>query len=403
MNKLLIISLSFGLLLQTLQLIAQDSYFKVKKNDSSETIQAMIGLEDGSTMVATNSYIIDEFHLQQIFFLQKFSAEGDLIWSKKPPEFEENSTGVNSIVQTAEGQLIVIGYTKEPLETYAQLFFAKFDLEGQLLWKKVLPYQIDFTKVIETSLGELVAIGNIRLKDYTVAMFLLRFDTKGEILGMYTYSDQKEKHIANDIVETEDAYYLAGSYPTEAVRESFALVKLSRTFEFQWVKNYHESEPLNIISKAAALEIDKEGNLIIAGREWWYKKETGGAKILKVDTAGIVIWKKSFGLNGKSEIMDLAITPQNQYLALTEIQINTHKISTGLLTFDANGEQLQKQVWERSVDDRPTQLEALKGGGYIFGGIANIGTRNQALLLGKLDKNAQLDWEKFKEILKEDN
>ena len=403
MNKLFILSLCLGLLLSSLQLVAQDSYFKVSKTDYVEEIQAMVGLEDGSTMVATNSYAVNGFSVQRILFLQKFSAEGDLIWSKKPPELEENSTEVNSIVQTAEGHLIVIGDTKEPLETYTQPFLAKFDLEGQLLWKKVLPYQIDFTKVIETSLGELVAIGNIKLKDYTVAMLLLRFDQEGAILDIHIYSDQKEKHIANDIVETEDAYYLAGSYPTEAVRESFALVKLSRTFEFQWVKNYHESEPLNIISKAAALEIDKEGNLIIAGREWWYKKETGGAKILKVDTAGIVIWKKSFGLNGKSEIMDLAITPQNQYLALTEIQINRYKISTGLLTFDANGNQLQKQVWERPTSDRPTQLETLKGGGYIFGGIANIGTGNDALLLGKLDKNAQLDWEKFKEAPKEGN
>ena len=140
MNKLFILSLCLGLLLSSLQLVAQDSYFKVSKTDYVEEIQAMVGLEDGSTMVATNSYAVNGFSVQRILFLQKFSAEGDLIWSKKPPELEENSTEVNSIVQTAEGHLIVIGDTKEPLETYTQPFLAKFDLEGQLLWKKVLPY-----------------------------------------------------------------------------------------------------------------------------------------------------------------------------------------------------------------------------------------------------------------------
>ncbi len=62
-----------------LPLGAQDSYFKVPKKNHVETIQAMIGLEDGSTVVATSSYNIDWFSVQRILFLQKKFAVGGLI------------------------------------------------------------------------------------------------------------------------------------------------------------------------------------------------------------------------------------------------------------------------------------------------------------------------------------
>ncbi|MGH1339772.1 MAG: hypothetical protein ACRBFS_26875 [Aureispira sp.] len=39
----------------------------------------MIGLEDGSTVVATSSYNIDWFSVQRILFLQKKFAVGGLI------------------------------------------------------------------------------------------------------------------------------------------------------------------------------------------------------------------------------------------------------------------------------------------------------------------------------------
>lgn len=389
--------LHIGLLISTFSSTAQNSYLKIFETNYEAALQDILCLNDGQTMTALSFIKLKADRVQSGLLFQKISKKGDLIWSKVPPEFENEEAEIETLIQTSKGEIITIGISGN-YYIATEPFIAKLDTGANVIWKKTLHYPIPvyFTNVIENKKGELIVIGTYNLSNNNRAIAIFRFNSKGDLLASYEYADEEKERIVYDIVEASEAYYLAGNCPKGKADASFSLLKLNDNFELQWLKNYHKSDEIYLSSEASTLAVDRNGNLIVAGRESWSDKKTAGGKIIKVDTAGNLLWEKNLGGSEHSRIVDLLVTPKNKYLALTEVRPEGYKKSICLFALNSHGKTLNEQLWERSVNDLPKCIQALKNGGYIWGGIGNIETEKQVFLLGKLNRAGKLNWKKFK-------
>lgn len=389
--------LQVGLLITTVSLVGQRSYLKIFDIDYGAELQDILCLNDGQIMTALSFINLETAGIQSGLLFQKISKKGDLIWSKVPPEFKNEEVEIETLIQTSKGEIVTVGllgndyFATDP-------FIAKLDTSANVIWKKTLNYPIPvyFTSVIENKKGELIVIGTYNLSNNNRAIAVFRFNSEGELLTSYEYADEEKERTAYDIVENSEAYYLAGNCPKGNIDASFSLLKLNDNFELQWIKNYHDSDENQLSSEASTLAVDRDGNLIVAGRESWFDKKMPGGKIIKADTAGNLLWEKNLGDNEHTAIVDLLVTSKNKYLALTEVRPKEYRKSICLFTLSSNGKILNEQLWERSANDRPKCIQAMKNEGYIWGGIGHVEIEEQVFLLGKLNKAGKLNWKKFK-------
>ena len=143
-------------------------------------------------------------------YLLKTDSSGNLLW-------EKNFGGTSddrgySVVEASDGGLVVTGYTYS-YGNYSQVYLLKTDSNGNLLWEKNFGgSNTDYGKsVVETADGGLVVTGYTLSFGNNYQVYLLKTDSSGNLLWEKNFGGSSDDR-GNSVVETSDGGLIVTGY-----------------------------------------------------------------------------------------------------------------------------------------------------------------------------------------------
>jgi len=201
---------------------------------------------------------------------------------------------------------------------------------------------------------------------------------------------------AYSIQQTKDGKYIIAGY-TESFGEGgrdVYIINLDANGNLVWQKTFggDSSDWANIIQQA------KDGGYIIAGDTmsfgagWWYD-----VYILKLDVDGELEWEKIFGGSNYDAGYSIQQIQDGGYIVAGETKsFGAGDYNVYILRLDSNGKLLWKKTFGGSNNESATAIQQTKDGGYIVAGNTNfLWAGNSDVYIIKLDSNGKLLWQKI--------
>lgn len=222
-------------------------------------------------------------------FFMKVDLDGNIVFNRKIVQ-GANSIDFYDMVPSGDDFVLVgkiqIGIVDDPI-------LLKVDNLGNIIWAK--QYKMDepsselIFNLAETENGDFLITGMVDnigagLTDY----ILFRVDSEGDFLWCKTYGND-QVNISYKVVETvTNELLLCGRYRSGAFTR-IGLLKLTSDGELIWGKSY--AQPDNIPYSSVVESSD--GNYVIRA-SCSYIDLVEKAVLMKVDTAGNILWTQSF-------------------------------------------------------------------------------------------------------------
>ncbi|WP_158826581.1 hypothetical protein [Mucilaginibacter lacusdianchii] len=179
----------------------------------------------------------------------KFTADGKLIWKKSFLYSEGIYTNTKSIIQTNDNGFIVIGeYHADEKEGFGdKVYYAKLDIQGNILWKKsFLQPGTNSAQIIKASLE-----GNLTILSYTYGYSyhpkLTTISTNGAIITTIDFKPSGDVAV-NNFDFTPTGYIVCGQYiPSFATPSNYlTLIKMDKQGGILWQNQYGTELPRDV-------------------------------------------------------------------------------------------------------------------------------------------------------------
>jgi hypothetical protein len=340
-----------------------------------------------------------------------------LTWSNQTATYAQTSTAPNfipliewnvtfglsyynkacEIIQTHDGGYAVTG-TCGPVEGPPNVALVKLDSVGKPLWNQT--YDMRFinypltTALVQTDDDGFTIVGNDNK-----GMALIKTDSEGTVQWKRTYLGYND--IAQGMTQTSDGgYIIAGETAFDMkTHPSTLLIKTDSSGDIQWRRTYGTGAKYF----RAVVQADNE-SYVAAGTTFSIETQQFSAWLVKVDTAGNILWEKKFPAtptsdsqytHGDNDIFTLIKTNDEGYaLAGRTSYGNTTGTGTTaalLIKTDATG----SIQWNKTygVSYRETELTTVYSMVQTSdNGYALTGSAFNDMVLFKIDTNGNKQW-----------
>jgi len=312
----------------------------------------------------------------------------------------------NSIVETADGNFVAVGYSSSTDGDMQGLnkggfdaIIVKYDPNGNVLWKKSFggsSYD-EYKSVTSTPDGSLVAVGNSGstdgdmqglVKDYDGYGngIIVKYDANGNVLWKKSFGGSRHESFASVTATSDGSLVAVGrSNSTDGDMQGLnkgnddaIIVKYDPNGNVLWKKSFGGSSYDYYNSVAST----PDGNLVAVG----YSDSTNGdmqglnkgnddAIIVKYNSAnGNVLWKKSFGgSNGNDRYYSVTSTPDGNLAAVGtsgstngDMQgLNKGNDDAIIVKYDPNGNVLWKKSFGGSKDESFISVTTTSDGNMV--------------------------------------
>jgi len=216
----------------------------------------------------------------------KLDSNGNILWEKTYGG--SNNKRATSIQQTIDGGYIIATLDGDIL---------KIDSSGNVIWQNSYNF---WDAAIQQILGGgyivTGSIGSLGGDDHDIAVTEL--DSNGAVIWQKTYGGSghdgpRVALITVPITQTTDGGYIfaTGTLSFGAGDEDAWVVKLDSEGTIVWQKTYGGIE----IDAAFSIQESSAGGYIVAGTTYSFGAGEDDAWILRLDSAGNVIWQKVYG------------------------------------------------------------------------------------------------------------
>ena len=216
-----------------------------------------------------------------------------------------------SIIQSNDGNLIIVGQTKSYGAGGFDVYILKVDTEGNLIWYNTYGTAQDdgANAVTQATDGGFVIAGYTTSETGLSSAYLIKTNSQGQLLWNYTYPGLVFNSIG---LANDGGCILAAKSPN-----TFELVKVDSAGQLQWNQNYN----LNGIGESECAIQTSDGGYAETG----YISDSTGAtstRLLKTDPSGNIQWDRTYsGLGGYSMIQTsdggYALTGDRAFLMIT--------------------------------------------------------------------------------------
>ncbi|MFA5778239.1 MAG: hypothetical protein WC870_01990, partial [Candidatus Paceibacterota bacterium] len=295
-----------------------------------------------------------------------------------------------SVQQTVDGGYVVAGSTSFGAGSN-DFWVLKLDPSGNITWEKTyggvgsdIAYSIQQT----TDGGYVVAgISNF---DY----WILKLDSAGAITWQKTYGGASGD-TAKSIQQTADGgYIIAGeTYSFGAgSNEDYWVLKLDSAGAITWQKTYGGAGT----DYAKSIQQTADGGYVLAG----YTDSVGAGSydflILKLDSAGVITWQKTYGGAFGELLFSAQQTADGGYVlaGYTNSPAGGGNYDFWVLKLDSAGAITWQKKYGGAGTDYAKSIQQTADGGYIVTGETfSFGPGGDILIL-KLDSAGAISWQK---------
>lgn len=260
----------------------------------------------------------------------KISKYGDSVWFR----YYESSPSAVKIIQTFDGNYVMAGVHGDLI---------KINDQGEIIWTSLRGNSsIRAGSILETSRKELLLTGSIGTRSYC---FLMMVDSLGIHQWERTYTDYEFGGFT-DVIEINGQFTLCGYDIEKIVR--LLLIRINRTGEIISEHRYSKYQ-----STPTSLELANDDRIVLAGTGEPELNPGNSAFLMKIDTAGNVMWRKTFNPGNPefgfcSEMISLGQKGYALIGSASYDSINILNSAGQLILADLDGNQIMQRKYRLS-------------------------------------------------------
>lgn len=289
------------------------------------TFRGVVPLPDGGCIVAAN-YLIpgaQRYLSNTHACAARFDASGNMLWHKKyRPVSDSLGSWATGIIETADGQCLLYGYTESPSSGSDQ-FYLKINGDGLALWHQyedIEGWSFYPQHAIRTTDGGFVFCGNsegpVHTQKYDV--FLEKINAEGMKIWSRGHNPEHNFSIGG-IAQIPGSGFMVNGYSSQW-QISLGKPVLTPTFvrfapEGTWfLEAYHEIGPFSNASLYNIIPAPGGGYFSVGEVLMDTSDHKNDVLLLKSDDLGNVLWWKSYGSKNTEWAKSAVISGPDQLL-----------------------------------------------------------------------------------------
>jgi hypothetical protein len=244
-------------------------------------------------------------------YLIKTDSAGNLLWQKT---YGGNSVDLGlSVQETQDGGYIISGVTTSFGAGKNDVYLLKTDANGDTVWSKTFGGSgSDWgNSVQQTSEGGYIIAGMTDSYDArSFDVYLIKTSDSGNFSWSKTYGGSTVDY-SGSVQETRDrGYIIAGRTTSVDTIGDVYLIKTDSLGNLNFSKTFGGSD----WDEGHSVQQTEDGGYIIAGQTYSYGAGWGDVYLVKADTAGNLVWDKTFGGSGVDVGLSVQQTQDDGYI-----------------------------------------------------------------------------------------
>jgi len=302
--------------------------------------------------------------------------------------------GASSIIQTPNGDFILIGWTYSGGAGDGDVLLAKYDTDGELQWSQTYGGTGNDHCLANLQLPD----GSFAITGYTSSIgagsrdFMLLKLTAGYQSEWVRAYGGSAYDLAYDIIQTADGgFILVGdTYSGGAGSKDALLVKTAADGELEWMQTYG-GKGWDYVESVIPTN---DGGFAIAGSTTSYSLGGTDAWLVKLDAGYQQQWIWTYGGNNDERIYDIFQTADDGFLLAGYTYPSVDSYWDGLLVkIKANGQTEWVQTYGSTSTDYIREIIPTLDGGYaLIGSTASYGSGYLDFWLVKIDSSGNIQW-----------
>jgi PKD repeat protein len=318
--------------------------------------------------------------------LIKTDVSGNQTWKKT---FGGTQAGEGySVQQTTDGGYVLCGITDSEGAGNYDVYLIKTDATGNLMWKKTFGgTQFDLGYFIQqTTDGGYILCGYTKSEGAGDGdVYLIKTDATGNLMWKKTFGGPKYDRGSSVQQTTDGGYILCGETHNEGAGSGDVyLIKIDVAGNLTWKKTFGGIQ----WDGGYCVQQTTDGGYIMCGYTSSEGSGSGDVYLIKTDATGNLTWKKTFGGTQYEEGSSVQQTTDGGYIlcGYTESE-GAGGRDVYLIKADATGNLTWKKTFGGMLNDYGYSVQQTSDGGYIITGNFGSSSTNNDVYLIKTDKN----------------
>ncbi|MCP4427395.1 MAG: hypothetical protein GY803_23145 [Chloroflexi bacterium] len=305
--------------------------------------------------------------------------------------------GIN-LLQTCDGGYAVVGYTSSMDAIQEDVYLARLDTQGELLWSKTYGGEGSDNgwAIVETEDdGFLITGFTNSFGAGEMDIYLVRTDAKGNMLWERTYGGPKSEFGWAMAPTTDGGYVLAGQTDSfgEGDKDGY-LVKVSAEGEEIWSQTFGGAQEDRLFS----IDQSADAGFILTGTTKSFGISNGNRDLylVKTNSNGELVWMQALGEELDDVGHAVRQTADGGYIVTGYTKsFGARNYDTWLLKTDEAGNSQWQQFFGGLGDDRTIYGEQTDDGGYIMIGYTkSFKSVGWDVFLVRADSSGAVTWHK---------
>jgi len=300
-----------------------------------------------------------------------------------------------SIRQTSDDGYIIAGTTYSFGAGWLDVYLIKTDSAGNLQWQETFGGN-DFDwgySVQQTSDGGYVITGTTcSFGDPLGDVYLIKTDPNGNLLWQKTFGGSSDDYGSSVQQTSDDGYIIAGATGSfgDPIGDVY-LIKTDPNGNTLWQNTFGGSGA----EYGYSVQQTSDGGYIIAGRTYSFGAKYIDVYLIKTNSAGNLLWQKTFGGNSKDEGYSVQQTTDGGFIIAGMSYSNARGPDIYLIKTDPNGNQEWQKTFGGSYTDLGFSVQQTSDGGFIIAGWTySFGAVEEDVYLIKTDSAGNFLWQK---------
>jgi hypothetical protein len=300
------------------------------------------------------------------------------------------------ITHTADKGYIACGYTMSFGDNY-NMYVVKLDEQGTLQWQKNYggsKMEIGWS-ITELNNKGYILHGSTASKGSSDDIYLLRLDTKGNVLWEKSYGNGQYERTTNLVQTSDNHYLLIGQRNIDSTNIDSYILKIDTSGNLLWEKTFGGS----FVERTFYGAETARGEYLISGLILPYKNNKADILLMKITKEGDLRWSKTIGDENVHEIVHSFSLNKDKktFTMIGYTESSQEGVHDGLfMQIDDKGNILTLERYHTGEDLRLMHAEETPDGGFIATGFTHKlpgDSLHDAVLL-KFNKRGITEWMK---------
>jgi hypothetical protein len=363
------------------------SFVKVFGGGLSDRASCVLQTADGGILVA--GYTISAGAGGNDGFALKLDNNGSVQWYKVFGGSANDE--INSACVVSDMGFILVGETASFASSSSDIYAVKLDMNGNLMWSKY--YRIAGneygTSVVQTAdYGFLISGSTDGFGTGNSDALVMKINFDGDLLWVKAYGDLFNDYGSSIKAFNDNSSIMVGyTYSGGAGGGDISMVRLNPNGVVDWTK-YYGGGGLDL---PCDLEITSDNGYIISGVTYSFGLSSGDEYFIKTDGNGYVYWSRTFGGSNLDIAFSIKQTNDGQYISAGV----TGSYGAGaedifVTKIFGNGEFNLAKVFGAAGSDAGTGVEVRSSGDFVLAGYTqSYGAGNNDILVMSLKEDGK--------------